>query len=123
MINHKEIDPYNEEVWDDEVIVKENDTIILDNVKINGNFEYNYQRSKYGQILPGRFDGQSEIAFNTIEEKNTFIQNFGEEFRNKIKNVCVEKLNEKIELYGVILSSINFTNNNITVRYDYWKKM
>lgn len=128
MINHKEIDPYNEEVWEDEVIIKENnDTIILENVEIRGNFEF--LRGLHGQILPGRFDFDSTITFNNTDEKDIFIQKFGYDYRKKLKSVHINNydkkgfLTETIHLFGVILSSISYgDNNNITIRYDYWEK-
>ena len=139
MKEHLEIDPYNEEIWEEEDICKKNKRfsfLVVDGnefeVSMDG-FVIENRRGRYGEPLPRRnFD--STITFKNPFDKEKFLEYFdyfdsrmyARDYKKDMYiDVCDKEglVIERTNLHGVLMKSFSLNENQVTIICDYWEKI
>jgi hypothetical protein len=145
MKQNKEIDPYDEEIWEEEVDDVRSDVMISlgdDYYPINMNmkFEIGVNRiSRYGMIVPGPTIFEKEIEFlgeDRDKAKNLLLEKREKSNNNlkKIDSLTVENYDKngillrKINLYGISVwcndhewGPQNNEGYKFNLMFDYWQ--
>lgn len=130
MNKHNNIDPYDEEMWEeeDEDEIDENSSFLkiedleleIDTIR---NFNHNVVRGIYGEVILVN-GGENIIIFKNSIDKEKFLKCLGYDnigFVRYKKNIIIEMIDKNIYLYGVFLKSFSIGNNNVNIHYDYFE--
>jgi len=138
MNEHKDIDPYDEEIWEEDDY---NPSIKNKFLKIEGEEfevsmdEFTYERrfGRCGEPLPIS-NVDNTIIFKNPFNKEKFLEYFdyfdGRMYANDYKkDIIIEVYDkkglviERTNLYGVLMKWFSLNENQVTITCDYWEKM
>ena len=144
MNKHLEIDPYNEEIWEEDDYKPLHRK--LQYLKIEGEefevsmdeFVIENRRGRYGEPLP-MYNVDNTITFKNPFDKEKFLEYFdyfkdykrgycgySKDYKKNISIVVCDRKGlviEKINLHGVLMTSISINENQVTIQCEYWEKM
>lgn len=134
MNKHKDIDPYDEEVWEDEVITDKSTGIYLtlDDLNCEVDMDMNFHQfimNRYGLRMPMR-EGNKMITFKNPFDKDLFMSKFTSErdyFGKKIDTIKIEKVDKKgdvkinVTLHGIRLLGYSGYDSRVEICYDYFE--